>query len=1079
MKKLHSNCRGTRLAKSALSLGMVLALTLGLSPNVSFAAGNSANDVSIVIDGETTDWDHITKYVVDEDGFSQAAAFVTDDYLYVMRELSEVDGYGSDHLYIDVDGNHKNGYCNVGIDYFFESSTLYKYTGEGGAWGWGGSVSKEYIITDDKTVAEFKIPLSELGSNVKKDDMYIHIGCVKTDWTSLVNYPAGDTSLDKVPTLSQAFTASDSPLISDFSFKTNGSLEAVTEETMLGGVVGFFEAEGGNGTYSYNFAASKEHGLDNSEFRIEGNKLIANKKLLTPGTYRIFVKVSSDIRSEKKAFSFTISEKNSATPITSSVFSGANGEWFTVNHNVEENEGYSLYATKSDERLYTLVTSEKDNLNTVNVYYINTNDETGYEFSNVAFVDYVVRDANLYPVIADNKLGESLGSVWMDYYRDSTQMQLYLSQLGNPDEIKVIWRGADGIYAVPAEDYINVTASFDLNKEEGYYYPVENFDSFANPYKGWVGWAGSFAKAEDEATLASKHANGDYYFDRNTVYLAVRWSEYEPEEGRYNFEGIRQKYNLDYWKEQGIRINLRFVMDNPESLKGGETQRMDIPNWLYRVLCDEVKRGNIKNAGTFYNNEKDLGGAGFSPNYESKLLIKYHDKVIKQLAKDFDDNKMTAFVMVGSLGHWAEMHTWPEGTGEFPNPSVCAEYMKSYTDYFHNVKIGVRKPYPYAAENNFGLFNDIFGTSQYAGTYTFLDYINKGDTDMPGATAKEVKESAMPDFWKSNYSGGEFAEGNIKLHITNDGIIGCIEQVEDTHVSWLGPCSPADLESNEIFSSMYKANVLALQKKMGYNFLLEKISKVENLTAGVDTPINMTWVNEGVAPFYYSWPLEFSLIDASGKVVYTTTVNSGITNWLPGRTNVDVKLNINNEVKSGTYTLAVAIADKDTEIPSIKLAMEGGRSDLRYPLYTVNLSSTGVKDPVSGGHGTNEDAVPSSSSASLVESTQTTTATTTQQAGTQATANAGTVNATTEVPETVASKETTSEKQTETREIGDSETALTDGGFNTEAADVAPVAVSNATSFPAGIVIAIGVLALLAAGFYVYRKALLKGGRDE
>ncbi|MBQ3891296.1 MAG: hypothetical protein II740_08125, partial [Lachnospiraceae bacterium] len=231
MKKLHSISRRKRLLKSALSLGMVLALTVGLSPTVSFAESLSASDLQIAIDGDTKDWDHIRKYVVDEDGFSQAAAFVTDDYLYVLRELSEVTGYGSDHLYIDADGNHENGYCNAGIDFFFESSTLYKYTGEGGAWGWGGSVDKEYIISDDKTVAEFKIPLSALGSKVKKDDIYVHIGCVKTDWTSLVNFPAGDVSLEKVPTLSEAFIASDAPLISDFSFSTNGSLEAVTENT--------------------------------------------------------------------------------------------------------------------------------------------------------------------------------------------------------------------------------------------------------------------------------------------------------------------------------------------------------------------------------------------------------------------------------------------------------------------------------------------------------------------------------------------------------------------------------------------------------------------------------------------------------------------------------------------------------------------------------------------------------------------------------------------------------------------------------------------------------------------------------
>ena len=101
MKKQHSIGRVKRLAKSALSLGMVITLAVGLSPTASFAESLSAKDLQIAIDGDTKDWDHIRKFVVDEDGFSQAAAFVTDDYLYVLRELSDVTGYGSDHLYID------------------------------------------------------------------------------------------------------------------------------------------------------------------------------------------------------------------------------------------------------------------------------------------------------------------------------------------------------------------------------------------------------------------------------------------------------------------------------------------------------------------------------------------------------------------------------------------------------------------------------------------------------------------------------------------------------------------------------------------------------------------------------------------------------------------------------------------------------------------------------------------------------------------------------------------------------------------------------------------------------------------
>ena len=128
---------------------------------------------------------------------------------------------------------------------------------------------------------------------------------------------------------------------------------------------------------------------------------------------------------------------------------------------------------------------------------------------------------------------------------------------------------------------MSVSARFEFAREAGYYYPTEDFASFGNPYKGWVGWAGEFTDQEIEKTSSYRYEYGNLMFDRSAVYLAVRWSEYEPVKGQYDFEGIKRKYNLDFWKAHGVRINLRFVMDNPEGLNDGESQRMDIPKWLY------------------------------------------------------------------------------------------------------------------------------------------------------------------------------------------------------------------------------------------------------------------------------------------------------------------------------------------------------------------------------------------------------------------------------------------------------------------------------------------------------------------
>ncbi len=116
-------------------------------------------------------------------------------------------------------------------------------------------------------------------------------------------------------------------------------------------------------------------------------------------------------------------------------FLGKKWQWSSVDHNSESVSGkigktkttLGLYATKSSDRLYTLVTSEAGGLDTVNTYYISTGKNTGFKMQNYEKVDFIVRDANLFKATADNVVSDSCGSVWMGYYNDSVEMQLYLS----------------------------------------------------------------------------------------------------------------------------------------------------------------------------------------------------------------------------------------------------------------------------------------------------------------------------------------------------------------------------------------------------------------------------------------------------------------------------------------------------------------------------------------------------------------------------------------------------------------------------------------------------------------------------
>lgn len=613
--------------------------------------------------------------------------------------------------------------------------------------------------------------------------------------------------------------------------------------------------------------------------------------------------------------------------------------------NSSEDTMYNMFATRSQELLYVLVTSAKGDFTTDNTFYLDTDSSAGYAVDTYTGVDYVIKDARLYKADGDNTLSEEICSVNMEYFAESIEMQVYLEEMDNPESISIAYagKGYDGrTYddtTVPNKEmilpldgsYFEVTTSFTMDKAEGLYYPKESFDSFTNPYIGWAGWANSYGMGSESA------------YDYDLAYVGIKWREFEPEEGKYDFEAIDEIYHISQLVADGKRINLRFIMDNPDSY--ATTKCMDIPQWLYDQLVEE---NGEEGAGTYYYREDQPGGiagsigSGFSPNYYSELLLKYHEKAIKALAEKFDDPNVVGYVQVGSIGHWAEFHTWPEGTGVFPNPEVATKYMEPYTKYFKNVKVGIRKPFPYAAEHGFGLFNDIFGVSEYAGTPAFLKYIESGCTDMgPGATAEDIVNSKMPDFWKTNYSGGEFASGNVRLHLTDPGTVGCLQQVRDSHTSWLGPCSVTGITVADADAAEYQKNVEAMQKLMGYRFSLRSVTKVDAVNAGDKLSLDMVWENDGVAPLYYNWPMELSLIAENGEVAYSELIDVNITDWLPGTNMETVKFAVPSKFAAGNYTIAVAVADPDTKVPGVKLAIEGGRDDLRYPLYqlTVNASN--------------------------------------------------------------------------------------------------------------------------------------------
>jgi hypothetical protein len=139
--------------------------------------------------------------------------------------------------------------------------------------------------------------------------------------------------------------------------------------------------------------------------------------------------------------------------------------------------------------------------------------------------------------------------------------------------------------------------------------------------------------------------------------------------------------------------------------------------------------------------------------------------------------------------------------------------------------------------------------------------------------------------------------------------------VDRSHFSWVGPYGPA-LEAET--SDTFIARSDQLVRQMGYQFRLTEIRRSRSVVPGARCTVILKGVNEGVAPFYYPWPIKLAWLDAQGTVLSSVQLKDDVRKWLPGK--FELKASLVTPVKSGTYQLGFGIEDPWLRKPSIRLA---------------------------------------------------------------------------------------------------------------------------------------------------------------
>jgi Domain of unknown function (DUF4832) len=356
-----------------------------------------------------------------------------------------------------------------------------------------------------------------------------------------------------------------------------------------------------------------------------------------------------------------------------------------------------------------------------------------------------------------------------------------------------------------------------------------------NPLKGFMPYSGSYTT---------------FPYSMEWNYLPLRSLMTGPT--NFNWSSLDQL--LSNVASRGHQTVFRIYLDYPTLSTG-------IPQYL-------LDAGLITHSYNDYGNN----GASVSPDYENPLLDQALTNFIAAFGARYDGDPRIGFITVGLLGYWGEWHTYPE-TQWFASVAVQEEVLTAYANAFSKTKLLVRWPSGASPPaQRIGYHDDSFAHQTIdPPSYMFLALLKAA-----GETNK----------WQTQPIGGEvYPPEQSCIWDTNQP--SCVPAGQDfntcvklTHASWMinqGVFSPG-------FTGAQKALALAGTQQLGYELYVTNAQIVDARLSGA-LNISLQLQNTGVAPFYYSWPVQIGVLNASNTLVQTWTTPWMLTSILPNSTN--------------------------------------------------------------------------------------------------------------------------------------------------------------------------------------------------
>lgn len=348
-------------------------------------------------------------------------------------------------------------------------------------------------------------------------------------------------------------------------------------------------------------------------------------------------------------------------------------------------------------------------------------------------------------------------------------------------------------------------------------------------------------------------------------------------------------------------------------------------------------------------------------DYQSPEFLARLRRLIGRMGAAWDADPRIAFVQMGLIGWWGEMH----------HPSVTPSMMELLTTEFKKAfpqkKVLVRtvdEPFMNA------------GFGNYYDTFAYWDREPERYTQDPGPQAVPWGLiNRYPDQWKSAPMEGEVEYSwqnnrpearpletfgkNPDETLANERFRRyMIGKFRRYHISYMGWIADFNDQDRDVVAGAAIAN-----EAMGYRFVITQFEWTPSVTDKLSLRFSVR--NDGSAPFYQKWPVALALLDpATRAVIWQTDLKVDLRTWMPGENwdegaeawkvppkvyQVEESVSLPSGLKQGDYVVALAILDQDGgRLPSVRFAVKNYWKGGWHPMGFVGLGHAPGKINLAG-----------------------------------------------------------------------------------------------------------------------------------